>query len=252
LSVVAIIAEPPDVRVGQTSLLTAFIVDPSHPDGTVTAAWSYCNNRGESQSARACEGRTEVAIASEDPIVLAAGVFAASAEHGLSPAELSRVPSLILEAGFWEYVQLVARSDDEEADALKRLVIVGGDVEPNSNPVIEDVRVTLGARALTEPFSVRSGRELTLTPVYDASSFSPYRVLDTDGAWQARVEEPSFTWHVTGGKLDRWVTEKANQSVRWTLPERDDVTAGVAHVLVVLRDGRGGTDVWVGTVSLTD
>ena len=40
LSVVAVVAEPPEIHADETALLTAWVVDPQNPDGPVTTSWS--------------------------------------------------------------------------------------------------------------------------------------------------------------------------------------------------------------------
>ena len=67
-------------------------------------------------------------------------------------------------------------------------------------------------------------------------------------AGQDRQEEPTFTWHVTAGELDKWVTA-GDERVAWTLPEADEAP-DVVQLFCVLRDGRGGTAVWHTSVEL--
>ncbi|MEE8408544.1 MAG: hypothetical protein V3T05_02970 [Myxococcota bacterium] len=251
LRVVAIVAEPPEVHPDETSLMTAWIVDLTHPDGPVTATWSYCASRDASQNRARC-GAGAVGIDTEEPVTLTDGVFASSAEHGVNRNEIGHVPSLILEAGFWEHVRVSVVSGEEETEALKRVVIVDNAVTPNTNPILSTIFLSRDGVGLEPPFVATAGEEILLVPDYDVNGFESYRVLGADGAWQPRQEEAIFTWHVTGGKLDRWVTEAGDESVRWTLPKTDEAPGGSVHVFAVLRDSRGGTAISMSTIEITD
>ncbi|MFC1610537.1 hypothetical protein ACFL6C_06240 [Myxococcota bacterium] len=251
LSVVAVVSDPPAVYPSEAALLTAFIVNPDHPHAAVQTDWTTCTNRSTSENPRRCSSE-RTRLTADDPVGIAGGVLTSTAEHVVQAGDLAHVPLLLLQAGFWEHVRLRVASENQEVEAIKRMVVIAQDQAANTNPVLRGIEVRKDGELISPPYLVDAGESLTLTPTFDESRFDDYRVLTATGEWKHRQEEPVFTWHITGGTLDKWITEDGTFEVEWTLPDMDEIPTNQALCLTVLRDGRGGSAVWVSEVSLVD
>lgn len=242
LRIIAVVAEPPQVRPGSPSALTAVIANPRPTERRVQTGWSYCPRRNESQNDIRCSDDA-VSLASPTPEEPLPGVLLSRSEHGFDAGDAADLPTMTLEAGFWEHVRIHAYNDDAQTEAIKRLVVTASEQWTNNNPELVGLRLSVDGTVHKPPYRLTAGDEVLLQPEYGSGTFEPYQVPTLDGSWESRHEGAVFTWQVTGGLLDRWVTLGGDEWVRWTLPQADEVSGGRAQVFVVLRDGRGGVAV---------
>lgn len=250
LHVVAIVAEPPETHPGVEAVLQAYIAVPPTMPGAMLPLWSYCQERSADRSQQECADPVPVPAAA--PVILMPGVVRSDCQRTVLASDLAQVPALMLQAGFWELMRLdVSAPTAPTFHAIKRLVVSDAMQTVNRNPILRHVSIWARGSILSEPVQLHGGETLELVADYDESGFQPYRVLGADGQWQPRMESPTFTWYVTDGTLDAYVTT-GNRSVRWKVPEAAQLQRPEQQFFTVLRDGRGGTAVYVGSVTVGD
>lgn len=248
--VLGIVAAPPSIVPDERATLTAYVAGATLDD-ELAYAWTYCPQRGDLANAPRCE--RPVALAASEPIEIAPGLLALTTEHAVTSDELASVPPLALMTGFWEHVRLsLVPGNAAPFDAIKRLVVSDGSQGPNTNPALDGVDVSRGRASIDPATPLPTRVRVRLTPRFDASTLESYSVLGIDGRWHGRSERATFTWYVTGGSLDRWVSDEDSPTVAWTLPTLSGAPQRVAHAYAVLRDGRGGTAVATVTLILEE
>lgn len=106
----------------------------------------------------------------------------------------------------------------------------------NSNPVLNSVR-SAGTAFTTLP----PGPTYTLTPEFAAGSSESYSYLKDDGSLATATETMITTWFYTDGemKFERTLGDDANE---YKIPNGYPTTRS-AFLILVARDGRGGTAV---------
>ena len=114
---------------------------------------------------------------------------------------------------------------------------------PNQNPHLLPLASPDGAPLGTAP--VPAATRLHLTASWNASDAETYATFDVASQSVTPLREAMrVSWYATSGGFDTEATERAatdpatTTSNTWTAPS----SPGVAHLYVVLRDSRGGTD----------
>jgi hypothetical protein len=244
----AIRADPPDVRPGETTRLSALFVD---PDGDLAAtAWIGCTDA--ETTSFGCTPDPAIFDPEATPEeVAAAGLF--GFEPGLPPlltvpddyldgldvrqAERGRpftATALGIPAAFFE----ADPADDLDFGTLRvgfKRVMVTTREPPNENPGIVGLRVD-GADA-GAVVDVEPGATLTLELQLSRLALERYDYLTVDGAIEERVEQPFVEWYASSGALDRTVSIHPFLTSRWRAPETPDLEGAW---WVVVKDRRGG------------
>lgn len=259
--VVDVIAEPPEVRPGEPSTLSAILAG---AEGAAAYRWSLCPvtdlgalGSGSSASTADCftDGAALVPL-SNDPqatllvpesVIAQATEAARRFEGALPPGVLE---AYLRDVGLALSVVLEVRVDGRTLRALKR-VVVSLNPTPNRNP--PPPRVRFGARWVSAdatrpglcvaedgaPLIYGPGETVTLTPDPDESWAERYTVLTADGRFAVRDEQAYYSWYATGGSLSG-LTRSPLRDNDWTLPGRANTRTG--HSLwILLRDGHGGS-----------
>jgi hypothetical protein len=254
--ILAVVAEPPERRPGEASLLRAVVAAPGGElDGALD--WSLCRAprplADGAPVAQACldddDGRLPLARAPVADTVVAAVPLDACAVFGSEPPpptgdQPARRPVDPDPTGGHYQPVRVATVDDEPALAIGfvriRCALAGAPAElarrhaaeypDNQNPVIA---------AASGPASVRPGASVELSVVLSPGAAEPYLVYDPRAvALVERTEELAVSVHADGGELAAAGSPVTGEiaRVRWRAPREP----GAAQVWFVVRDDRGG------------
>jgi hypothetical protein len=220
LRVLAVRADAPEMRPGDTALLTALVVDPRGAGREVTITWGVCTPPGLVTDLLTCQDPENVR-----PL-------------GVGPSVTVRAPSDYLESGprgrtdrRFMYVVFLAQAGDERVAGFKELLVTSRMEPLNQNPRLQAARATAheGGATLTE---AEAGELVTVVAEVEEASREEYQ---EDG--EAKKEELAFSWFATAGtwKSNRTFEEATND---WTAP----LEPQTVQLWVVVRDDRNGVD----------
>lgn len=260
--VVEVIAEPPEVRPGETSTLSALLAG---TQGAARYRWSVCPvtdlgaiGSGASASLSDCfrDGAALLPLSTGEtagfvlPEAILGQVSEAVARSGAALPE-NVVETYLREVGIAVSVLVEVEVDGRTLRALKR-VVVSRNPTPNRNPPPPRVRV--GGRWVSVPAGAADrarcvpedgqalvfapARGIFLTPDPDESWTEGYTVLTATGTFERREEQAFYSWYATGGSLGG-LTRAPLRDNTWVLPE----TAAASRdqsLWVIVRDGHGG------------
>jgi hypothetical protein len=289
LRVLAVRSEPADLLVGDVATLSALTFEPEQRE--LEYAWSWCPSRRDIADGGGCRieeaelqrawdtldtGRElpayDLGTSREAELahVFSADVLSplcAALSAGEADAEQAALSCLLeLEVS----VSLSVRSADAEVTAVKRLVLLGEDIdatERNQNPaptgelLVRDIRED---RLLEDGDTLAADHEYALSLVLDESTSEPFLPSALPGAelGERRRETLVMSWFVTegsfpsdglfgdgdgpiaGGEGERttFVDGQSDFSAllgnEWRLPRR--LESSEATLVLVLRDERGG------------
>jgi hypothetical protein len=279
LRVLAIKADPPSPGPGETTTLSALVYTPPSLMGDAAAAavtfqWSWCPFPGSANEGYPCA----VSEAELQSMAMQAGIAVpaydlgpgptAMLPHSLNPLLLQQIcagveglPQTIdCEGGFPAQVKLVVRAGGDEVVTVRTLRLRFGTSEPNANPRIDGLTISLPDMVVDLP--IGETPEVTI-PRAEASLLKAAVPLDMvaerytgkDENMQVAMlrEQLTLTWFVESGDTDeertRWVeggyqAEKTFEN-EWTPDRVKDYARDTSKVIVVIRDNRGGVD-WRG------
>jgi hypothetical protein len=260
LRVLAIAAEPAELRPGETTALRSLVYVPTGATFG-TGIWIGClpsaaDNFGCGSDSSALESLAELDPATATPEELAAALEAAreagllgidpffpptwtaptDALDGLDPRQQAEGISAVINLTVTEG----ERADGAEPDLelVYKRVPVSLSPTPNHNPTITGWRVDGEPWSEGEgPLPVRSGATLSIEPILSADSLEAYTYENTAGEVEDREEEPFFTWFTEAGDFDQALSLYPEVAVEWTAPEALDTEA---LIVAVARDRRGG------------
>jgi hypothetical protein len=220
LRLLAVRADPPELRPGESTELTALVVDPKGGGREVSILWARCAPPGVLIDLLACQRSEYLTPLGSGPRL----VVQAPADY-LTTDPRGTVEERIL------FIVLWVQAGNESIAAFKQVKVTSQDRPLNQNPRLGEVRATLpeseAALERTTP-----GATVRLLAAWDPTSAEDY--LD-DGA--PKKEEMRLAWFATAGSLDRNTTVDDPQNL-WVAPfDRQTV-----QFWLVLRDGRNGTD----------
>lgn len=270
LRVLAIRAEPPEVRPGEAVLLDALVLDPRGREAR--HSWYACAPRPLGQPSPCDDTRLLTAPAglAEAPGLSLLGTSTTARwvlEAELGPGEEAQaVVLLVVEA---EGVREVARKE----------IRVSRAEAPNQNPRLQ--RILLGGAPFPEDVlpAVRASARLEWVALLEDGAAELYRLRLPDGSSRDAVEDLRWEWRTTFGRfglgpeppspqpvIDRFIdsgvppprdaslaegggpSSRDEHGVKVTLRFPEDARGapplgpdGVITVAVVVRDGRGGT-----------
>ena len=219
LRVLAIKAEPPEVRPGEPVAIEGLVVDPNTQAPLVV--WLACESEDDSGVGFGCAvdlSSIDFETSTFDELI-AAGVI--GVEPGFSPT-YTPSPNLLddlapedREEGVYVTVQVTAIPGDlltEPTDdaasfdfnevevAYKRLVVSEAST-PNSNPKIVEFLVNGEAMAPGQIAAIPSDQTINLEAVFSTDSVETYSYTNSDGVVESRVEEPYITWYSDQGQF---------------------------------------------------
>lgn len=225
LRVLAIRAEPPELRPGEAALLSALVADPRGGGRPISLLWGRCQIDGLVNDLLLCrdESRLSPLGAGETASVTAPVDYLTTSPQGPTTRRV-----LI--------VGLVAKAGDETRIAFKEILVTGEDVPLNRNPRLTSLAVQrdeAGTPAGPPLGSAEVGAKLRLVATADGALRERYLKDGVDS-----LEDSQFSWFTTKGELEKNRTFDDEANNLWTTPSQpENVT-----LWVVLRDGRNGTD----------
>jgi hypothetical protein len=263
--ILAVRAEPPEVRPTESAMFTALVVS---PDGTVaspTIDWSLCVTPKPLDEnnvvANACLSDAGVmAVASATPSAMATVPANACALFGPDPPpQMMGQPPLRprdpdVTGGYYQPLRLV---DGAAAGfALERvtcdLAQAGADLavqygmtyHANTNPTLQPLTATANGAAVALT-ALPVGAAIDFNVGWPADAVESFPVFDVNAAALiTHRESMRVSWFASAGSFVHDVTGRdesddatATDNV-WTAPS----TPGAVHLWIVLRDSRGGVD----------
>jgi len=253
LRVLAVKADPPEARPGETVTLEGLIADPNAASPFVI--WLACAAEDDSGTGFGCALDLESIDMEASTMEELAEAGVIGFEPGFSPSYtsplnlLDELPAEEQAEGIYVTIQVMAIPDDlfnaSEGDdfdfnqvevAYKRL-IVSEATTPNHNPEIISFHVDDEEIAPGATVEVPAGQTFILEPEFSEDSFETYEYTNSSGVTETRTEEPYVTWYSTAGQLFSPYSVHPYRDVTWNAPEE----AGVSGVWwAVIRDRRGG------------
>jgi hypothetical protein len=257
--VLAVVAEPPEIRPGMTSRFSALIASPT--DEELLKVWFACpvDDEGNGFGCFADLGSLDLENATaEDLFELGVVGF----EPGLPPSYtapgdfLESVPPEDRPEGRYVNVQVsalpesvtsgvdpdateVPEVDFNEVEVAYKRLVVSEAPTPNHNPTIDTFMVDRIAVDADTVVVVEAEQSYDLGIRLPDGTREVYEFITSDGVVEERVEEPYASWYSTGGEVLEEVTLHPYLESTWTAP--DGPEEGTWYV--VLRDRRGGM-VW--------
>lgn len=260
--ILAVIAEPPEVTPGDSVQLWLL------PAGGELESldWTVCGSfmsfamggqYGENTGDQGC-GDTSMTIGSGQGATFSSQVTSVLfGDDDIIRAALgSQLPDDVLNTirtsvGVALTIEADAAIGGKHLRALKR-VVLSENATPNHNPPPPAYALGDATIITAEPPSdmrcqpqvggvahVDPGARVSLAPLLSNGMedwLERYHVLDARGMVGERVEQPFYSWFVTGGSLDHGDTSPPDRSNSWLVPS----TQGCEHLWLVVRDGHGG------------
>lgn len=255
--VLAIIAEPPEAKPGDTVQFRVLVASPA---GTITepqAYWALCLTpkppAEENAVAEACwardyrpvggpAGTIDITIPEDacslfGPALTSAEVRPRDADRTGGYYQPVRVA--IPELAAFGFERIRCALPNAAADVT---LAYGERYRDNTNPLIAGVQALIGGEEVALD-AVPAGAVLELRVSWDPAQKERFVVYDPQAqSLEDMDEELRASWFVTSGELSTDITDEdedgAASTVTWTAPDAE----GFASIWVVLRDSRGGGD----------
>lgn len=272
LRLIGISSSPADLRPGETSQLSALVLDPSRAQPS-TVLWLGCEPDPYNQNRSACAnpdvlndpsalggstlppGVTVIGFNDQAQYRVPAGLFDVFAAD--DPRRKSGTVGQLIAFAVAETVSPAATQEELEAVfarvknnevksivALFRINIFEGDAR-NTNPVVDALTVRDEAWPRNAFVLVKPGEELKLDIIAPESSFEPY-VQTTPSGDEAINERILAAWYSTSGRFSETRTAlKEEVKTVFTAPGGADVKDPIPErrsgdLYTVFRDTRGG------------
>ncbi len=262
--ILAVQAEPPEVRPNEAAMFTALVVSPGGTEASPAIDWALCTTPKPLDEnnvvAAACLGDGLTAVGSASPMAMATVPANACALFGPDPPpSMPGQPPLRprdpdVTGGY--YQPLRAESGAVVAFALERftcdLAQAGADLAvqyamtypPNQNPMLTPLGATVdGAPVALD--ALPAGKAIDFTVGWPDAAAESFPVFEVDqAALVTHRESLRVSWFATDGSFEHEVTGRDETDLAtttddvWTAP----ATPGPVHLWLVLRDSRGGVD----------
>ena len=263
--ILAVKAEPPEVRPSQPAMLTALVVSPDGTDPSPAVDWALCVtpkplDENNVVSTACLTDKGVMPIASATASTMATMPANACTLFGPDPPpQMMGQPPLRprdpdVTGGYYQPLRLV--DGMATGFALERvtcdLAQAGADLavqyamtyKANANPSLQPLSATVdGAPVALD--ALPAGRDVQFEVGWPAESAESFPVFDVSSASLITHRESlRVSWFATGGSFAHEVTGRDENDMAtttdnvWTAPS----TPGPVHLWVVLRDSRGGVD----------
>jgi hypothetical protein len=264
--ILAVRAEPPEVRPAMPATFTALVVSPNGTDAAPPVDWSLCLtpkplDENNIVSTACLGGDMGIdAIATGTPTAMATVPANACALFGPDPPpQMMGQPPLRprdpdVTGGYYQPLRLV--DGDTVGFALERvtcdLALAGADLavqyamtyQPNTNPSLLPLAALVDG-APADLGALPAGAAVDFVTGWPDASVESFPVFDLPSASLiTHRESMRVSWFATDGSFTHEVTGREEDDTAtwtddlWTAP----VTPGVVHLWIVLRDSRGGLD----------
>ncbi len=271
----ALQADPPELLSGQSTMLRAFVTDPS-----ATYAWSWCPVYQDKDDGSVCaitqaefQQLVDDALGNAAPTVpdfdLGSGAtanfdyaFSSQIAQGLCAGIVTTglpdnaVPPDCFGSSFRILIRLRVEAGGKVIEGIRDVPLLYDDTAtPNQNPTFTNAFVVDGSSETviddTATVSVERGIEQALRVEVDIAQSESYMRENDDGTLEPDTEDLVVTWFVEGGDTDRIRTSyfagelpiENLQNNTWIPPTTNDRAETTSRLFFVLRDNRGGT-VW--------
>jgi len=246
--ILAIQAEPPEVRPGDSAEIKALLADPNNE--VENTLWVTCSKEESSDFGCAVD-TSGVDFTSASPEELEeAGIIGfepfLAPTYSAPPEALNDLDPEQRTEGTYALVQAFAFPNmDEQSEAFdfnsiesgfKRIVISEA-TTPNSNPSIERWTVDGVFVDTTAPVVVAAGASIELGIELSPDSIENYEYQNSEGIIEQRTEEPYARWYGTAGSVDEDITLYPYLTATVRTPDAPG-TGGTWWAVV--RDRRGG------------
>ncbi|MFZ5441893.1 MAG: hypothetical protein ACOZQL_17950 [Myxococcota bacterium] len=272
LRVLAITAEPPEVRPGESAQLDILQMDPSRPTGKTTVVWVGCEpdpidfNRSACNDTSALLQPTAFATFPPGVRLLGFGTRAGYASgsglfDGLSPEDPVRqngtsgpVLGVVIgeeinptssDAELRELFGRIERQEIQTVMALTRVTVTER-AERNHNPKLAALELDGVAVPKNAKLQLREGAKVTLVPRLADGSRETYRLVLPSGT-EERSEKLVASWYSTSGRFDQARVDVSEPApTTFIVPGSSEVPDDVVpekrtgSIWLVVRDGRGG------------
>ena len=237
--VLAIKAEPPEIGLGESSSVTAWVVGTNGQ--TPTVSWSRCRRAPLPGQAMNPDCLANPQAAYVEPIGEGVTVTATM------PADITAAALGLPDASGGVYLPLIARvtAGADQLIASYRLRLAQPGVPPNNNPVITAVSVvdSSGSTPLDEavPRVVHAGDTVTVGATFSSDSNESYLSPLGGQAGGPVAEVLTTAWFSSGGAV---TTSPAagDPTMNLRFDQLLPAPGTVIDLFVVARDERGGTD----------
>lgn len=272
LRVLAVQADPPEIRPGETSNLSILWGDPSRPGGTTTIIWVGCDPDPQDLGRSACNDATillkPTQITSYPP-GLKLLAFGRTAVYTAPPSTFDPIPAdssirsngtvgqvlaVVIGAGASptdtaeQLDELLAKIESKQVQTVLSLsrILVSERATTNVNPKLERLVVDGVPQPRGARLQVKVGRDYKLGAIVPASAKESYTLKQPEGEKQL-TEEVIGAWYSSAGRFDkpRFNIDTTEPSI-FTAPGSDKVADDpvpekkTGNVWLVLRDSRGG------------
>lgn len=271
--VLAVVAEPPEIRPGETlalSILIAGAEDPSEAEITWRACGSFDGffggggQYGEEQADEGCGGDLAFELGT-GPTAQLPGLLTADLFDNLEVIAMtlgSDLPEGIVEqirssVGIAFLVEATVQIEGKLIRATKRVLLSESET-PHSNPPpprfafgMDQQITTLPGDPLRcvredgEPVTANPGASVELAPP-EEDWLETYDIINARGELRSRDERAFYAWYTTDGELDSSSTKSPLRNNLWRTPREP----GEYPLWLIVRDGHGGTSACELTVSV--
>lgn len=219
LRLLGVRAESPDLRPGESTLLTTLATD---PDGReISILWARCDIPGVVTDLLLCQNQ-------ENLTPLGAG----SSITVTAPGDyLDTGPNAPMDRRFL-YVVLLVEAGEDQIFAFKEILVTRENQPLNRNPELTGIRIFPPDNPDLELTSVTPAQVVRLEALYSPESREEYLDQET-----MKTEDMIVSWFADFGDMERNKTTN-EQTNAWQAPNQP----GTVNFWVVLRDGRNGTD----------
>jgi hypothetical protein len=263
--ILAVRAEPPEVRAGGSATFSALVVSPDGTEAAPTVSWGLCltpkpldENNIVSNACLAGDG--VMAVGAPGPSASATVPPNACALFGPDPPpQMANQPPLRprdpdVTGGYYQPLRL--SEADVTGFALERvtctLALAGADLavqyamtyQANRNPTLMPLSATVDGAAVGLD-ALPAGRVVRFSVGWPDDSAESFPVFDLSAAALVTHRESlRVSWFASAGSFEHEVTGRGEDDTgtttddSWTAP----TTAGPVHLWLVLRDSRGGID----------
>jgi hypothetical protein len=228
--VLAVQAEPPEIRPGETSTFEALVVG---GEGTPSILWLACPPEDDGGIGFGCA--LDPDAFSEDATVddlIAAGVllFPEYTAEDDALAELTDDESL---EGLYVTIQVTAfpgttgeQTEDfdfNEVEAAYKRLVISEALTPNNNPRLTQFTVDGFDAPPQATVMVTPGQQYELAAYLPEEDVEEYEFVNRDNVLETRLEEPYVSWYTTGGTILEEVTLYPFLDSTWLAPPPCDL-----------------------------
>jgi hypothetical protein len=263
--ILAVKAEPPEVRPPLPATFSALVASPDGTEVMPALSWSLClapkplDENNVVSSACLGSGANLMSVGAGPMAEVTMPPNACALFGPDPPPQLPGMPPLRprdpdVTGGYYQPLRLV--EEPVSGFALERvtcsLALAGADLavqygasyRANTNPMLTPLTATLNGAPLTLD-AIPSGKTVDLSVGWPAESVESFPVFDVAAAALVTHREAMrVSWFATAGSFAHEVTGRGEDETAtttddsWTAP----TMPGLVHLWVVLRDSRGGGD----------